>query len=73
MPLITAGFLKGLWWMIKTPEGHAFITMSFVATLIVSTVLAYLGLMLVARLAEQNKIWLFGFYTGLLAIISFVL
>lgn len=73
MPLITAGFLKGFWWIIKTPEGHAMITMSFLITLIASTIFAYLGLMFVARLVAQNKIWLFGFYTGLLAVISFVL
>lgn len=73
MPLITAGFLKGFWWIIKTPEGHAFINFSFIITLIISTIFAYLGLMLVARLVQQNKIWLFCFYTGLLAVISFVL
>ena len=73
MPLITAGFLKGFWWIIKTPEGHAFINFSFIMTLLISTILGYLGLMLVARLVERNKIWLFGFYTGLLAVISFAL
>ncbi len=71
-PLICAGFLKGVSWIIKTPETHQLFSCSFLITIALSTILAYAALVFVARCAQNNKIWLFGFYTGLLAVISFL-
>lgn len=71
-PLITAGFFKGLWWFIKYPENVYLFDSFFFSVITVASILAYAGLTFVHWCVERNKMWFFGLYTSVLALLCFL-
>lgn len=62
LPLIGAGFLKGLYGLYRTHELVQYLTFPWIALYIFATIGAYLGLCITMYSARHEKMWIFGVY-----------
>jgi undecaprenyl pyrophosphate phosphatase UppP len=69
-PLILAGFLKGVWWVSMRPEGMQLLRAPQLFSILIATMMASCGLLLVAHLVKIKRLWIFSFYTGGMLIAS---
>lgn len=72
-PLIVAGFLKGLYCVICSGEAVELLRPEIVCSSVISSILAYVALWFVSRVAAAHKMWMFAFYTAFLAMVSLVM
>ncbi len=61
-PLIVPAFFLGFIKLIKSPDLEKYFNLPVFFTILVSTILAYVGLFLMQKLSQKNKVGLFAFY-----------
>lgn len=73
IPISCAGFAKGLWSQDSIFDISSLLQLKFLCTMIIASCLGLCGFYIVRNIILHNQLWLFGYYTTFLTIVSWII